>query len=136
MENVHCSSIQYMVIESANYGDFNQKGVFSDVQNIDRECSALTSCQVKSHCGGRTSCALRMDNDLLTLTYCSDNSKEIYTKYTCKDSYDSTALTTGKVLGQNSVSCIKHSCQIKFPSLSLSRLIAAICASTKVRNRL
>ena len=126
MENVHCSSLQHMVIESAHYGDFNQKGVFSDVQNIDRKCSALTSCQVKSHCDGRISCALSMDEDLLTLTYCSDNSKEIYTKYTCKDSYDSTALTTGNILGKNSVSCIKHSCEIKFRNLSLSRLIAAI----------
>ena len=101
MENVHCSSMQYMMIESANYGDFNQNGVFSDVQNIDSECSALTSCQVKSHCGGMKSCALSMDNDLLTLTYCSDNSKEIYTKYTCKDFYNSTAITSGKVLGNN-----------------------------------
>ena len=28
MENVSCSSQQYMVIKKANYGDFNQNGVF------------------------------------------------------------------------------------------------------------
>ena len=101
MENVHCSSIQRMVVESANYGDFNKNDVFNDDKNIDTTCSALASCQVKSRCNGKRFCDLTMDNDLLPSSYCSDTSKQIYTKYTCKDTNDTNTITTGNVNIQN-----------------------------------
>ncbi|CAB3995581.1 receptor-type tyrosine- phosphatase epsilon-like isoform X1 [Paramuricea clavata] len=85
MEYVHCSPEQKMVVKSADYGDFNKDGVFNDDQNFDTTCSKLTNCQVKSLCGGKISCELTMDNNLLPTRYCSDISKEIYTKYTCVD---------------------------------------------------
>ena len=97
MENVQCSSIQRMVVESANYGDFNKNGIFSDDKNIDTTCSALASCQVKSRCNGKRSCDLTMDNGLLQSQYCPDTSKQIYTKYTCRDTYDTNTITTGNV---------------------------------------
>jgi hypothetical protein len=95
MEHVHCSPKQKMVVKSADYGDFNKNGAFNDDKNIDTTCSKLTSCQVKSRCGGNRSCELTMDNNLLPSEYCSDTSKEIYTKYTCVDTYNSSTITTG-----------------------------------------
>lgn len=69
VKDVSCSPKQYMVVQSANYGDFNKNGVFHDDKNVNTECSALVSCQVKSRCGGKRSCALTMNNDLLPLGY-------------------------------------------------------------------
>ena len=98
MKHVHCSPKQVMEIRSAKYGDFDTTGVFSDDKKLDATCSILATCQVKSHCNGKRSCELTMNNDLLPSQYCSDTSKQIYTKYTCKDTYDSsTIITAGKV---------------------------------------
>ncbi len=97
MKDVHCSSIQHMVVKSADYGDFDDSGTFDMNANIDTQCSALTNCQVKSFCSGRRSCELTMNNKLLPSPYCSDTSKEIYIKYTCVDSNNSTTITTGKL---------------------------------------
>ncbi|CAB4036706.1 ---NA---, partial [Paramuricea clavata] len=94
LEYVHCSPKQKMVVKSADYGDFNKDGAFNDDQNIDTTCSKLTNCQVKSLCGGNRSCELTMDKNLLPSPYCSDTSKEIYTKYTCMDTYNSSIITT------------------------------------------
>jgi hypothetical protein len=95
MENVHCSPIQHVVVKSADYGDFNNSGTFNPNANIDIRCSQLTNCQVKSLCGGKRSCELTMNNNLLSQNYCSDTTKQIYTKYTCVDTYTSTAITAG-----------------------------------------
>ncbi len=95
MEDVHCSPKQHMVVKSANYGDFNENGVFHDVKNTATKCNALTNCQVKYLCGGERSCELTIDNKLLQSPDCSDTSKEIYIKYTCVDSNNSTIITTG-----------------------------------------
>ena len=86
-----------MVVKSAEYGDFNKNGVFNEDKNIDKKCSALTNCQVKSLCDGKRSCKLSMNNDLLPTPYCSDTSKEIYIKYTCLDNNNPTTITTGKL---------------------------------------
>ena len=93
MEYVHCSPKQKMVLKSADYGDFNKNGAFNDDENFDTTCSKLTNCQVKSRCGGNRSCELTMDNNLLPSEYCSDTLKEIYTKYTCVDTYSSSTIT-------------------------------------------
>ena len=85
MENVSCSSKQYMVIKSANYGDFNQNGVFNDDKNVSTVCNAITTCRMKSRCNGKKSCELTIDNSLLPSQHCLDNSKEVYMKYTCGD---------------------------------------------------
>ena len=95
MENTHCSSIQYMKVESAKYGDFNNDGQFNPSLNIDEECSQLITCQVKSLCDGKRSCELTINNMLLPSKYCTDTSKQIYTKYTCVDTNSSSAITTG-----------------------------------------
>ena len=93
MKYVHCSPIQHMVVKKADYGDFSKNGAFNDDKNVDAHCSALTNCQVKSLCGGNTSCELAVDNNLLPSTYCSDTSKQIYIQYTCTDSGSSTIIT-------------------------------------------
>ena len=98
MKDVHCSPKQKMVVKSADYGDFNKDGAFNDDKNIDTTCSKLTICQVKSLCGGKRSCELTMDKNFLPSPYCSDTSKEIYTKYTCVDTYSSSTITTGDVI--------------------------------------
>ena len=85
-----------MVVESANYGDFNESGVFNDDKNDDTTCSVLSNCQVKSRCGGKRSCELAMNSDLLPSQYCPNTSKQIYTKYNCMDTNSSTTATTGK----------------------------------------
>ena len=85
------------MVNRADYGDFNKTGFFNDDKNIDTTCSKLTNCQVKSRCGGKRSCELTMDNNLLPSEYCPDTSKEIYTEYTCVDSSSSTIITAGKV---------------------------------------
>ena len=95
MENVHCSPIQRMMVKSADYRDFDNNGTFNPNGNIDSQCSKLVNCQVKSLCDGQRSCELTMDNNLLLSQYCSDTSKQIYTKYTCVDTYSSSAITTG-----------------------------------------
>ena len=94
MENVHCSRIQHMLVKSADYGDFDNSGIFNKNANIDTQCSKLTNCQVKSLCDGKRSCGLTLDNNLLPSQYCSNTSKQIYTKYTCVDGYSS---TSGKI---------------------------------------
>lgn len=105
MENVSCSPKQCMVVESADYGDFNNNGVFNDDKNVNTECSALASCQVKSRCGGERSCELTMSNKLLPSQYCRpDTSKQIYTKYTCRDTCGSSTITTGKRSGDKATS--------------------------------
>ena len=87
-----------MVIKRVKYGDYIKNSVFSDDERFDATCSILATCQVKSHCNGKRSCELIMNSDLLPSLYCSDTSKQIYTKYTCKDTYDSsTLITSGKV---------------------------------------
>lgn len=95
MENVHCSSQQYMMVKSANYGNFNNSGVFNDDKDVKTTCSVLTNCQVKSRCSGNRSCELIMNNDLLPKEYCNDTSKQIYTKYICVDTKSTVAVTTG-----------------------------------------
>ena len=101
MEDVHCSPIQHMVVKRADYGVFNKNGVFNDKKSIDTNCSVLATCRVKSLCGGNRSCELTIDNNLLPSPYCSnhdsDTSKQIYTEYTCVDTYKSTTITTGMV---------------------------------------
>jgi hypothetical protein len=86
-----------MVVKSADYGDFDNRGTFNQNANIDKQCSALTNCQVKSLCGGKRSCELTMDNKLLPSEYCPDISKEIYTKYTCTNE-ESQNIITGIIL--------------------------------------
>ena len=93
MENVRCSPIQLMMVESADYGDYISSGTFNQNANIDEQCSKLTNCHVKSVCGGNRSCELTMDRNLLPSQYCSDTSKQIYTKYTCVDTYSSRIIT-------------------------------------------
>jgi hypothetical protein len=98
MENTHCSSIQYMKVKSAQYGGFNDSGKFNGIRSAkayDTDCSRLANCQVISLCGGNRSCELTMDNNLLPSEYCSDTSKQIYTKYICVDQYTSSAITEG-----------------------------------------
>ena len=95
MVNVSCSSRQYMKIKSANYGDFNKNGVFHDDQNVATICSAVTTCRMKSRCNGNRFCELTIDNSLLPSQHCSDNSKEIYTKYTCGDTNSLSPITEG-----------------------------------------
>ena len=85
-----------MMVKSADYGDFNMNGNFSDDYDTDRQCSYLTNCQVKSLCSGKRSCELTINNNLLPSQYCSNTSKQIYTKYTCVDTYNSSAITAGK----------------------------------------
>ena len=85
-----------MLVKSAYYGDFDNNGKFDQNANIDTQCSKLTNCQVKSLCGGKRSCEIAMDNNLLPSQYCSDPSKKIYTKYTCVDTYSSSAITAGR----------------------------------------
>ena len=101
MENVHCSSIQRMAFKRADYGDFNNNDVFDGRASIDAKCSSLSNCQVRSRCGGKRSCALTMDSNLLPSPYCRDTSKEIYTEYTCVDnsssSLGSSIITAGKL---------------------------------------
>ena len=81
-----------MMVKSADYGDFNNSGTFNQNANFDAQCSQLTNCQVKSLCGGKRSCELTIDNDLLLPEYCSNTSGEIYTEYTC---VDKTSFITG-----------------------------------------
>ena len=95
MENVQCSPAQRMMVKSADYGNFDNSGTFNRNAAIDTQCSRLTSCQVKSLCGGNRSCELTIDNNILPSQYCSDTSKQIYTEYTCVDTYSSSAITTG-----------------------------------------
>ena len=98
MKDVHCSPRQVMDIRTSQYGDFDTNGVFSDDKNFDATCSALATCQVKSRCNGHRSCELTINSNLLAAKSCSVTSKQIYTKYNCKDTYDSsTVITTGKV---------------------------------------
>ena len=97
MENVHCSSKQLMVIKSANYGDFSKNGAFNNDKNFDKTCSAIVSSQVKSRCEGKRSCELTMNKNLLPAQYCPDTAKQIYTKYTCGDPYNTAIITEGIV---------------------------------------
>lgn len=93
MEDVHCSSKQLMVVKRADYGDFNKSGRFYDSESISFKCSKLTNCMVKSVCSGNRSCEITFDSNLLAAEYCSGALKEIYTEYTCTDSYKSTTFS-------------------------------------------
>jgi hypothetical protein len=95
MERVSCSKIQRMMIQTADYGDYDNSGTFNSNAAIDTTCSILTNCQVKSLCGGNRSCDLTIDDSLLPSQYCSNTSKQIYTKYTCvdQDDYNSKTIT-------------------------------------------
>ena len=84
------------MIQTADYGDYDNSGTFNSNAAIDTTCSILTNCQVKSVCGGNRSCDLTIDDSLLPSQYCSNTSKQIYTKYTCVDNYNSQTIT-GKV---------------------------------------
>ena len=95
MRNTQCSSVQYMMAKSAQYGNFNRSGMFDPNPKIDTQCTQLANCQVKSLCEGKKSCRLTMDESLLPSEYCPDNSKQIYTKYTCVDTNRSSAMTKG-----------------------------------------
>ena len=88
MKNVHCSPEQYMVIQKAVYGDFDNNGKFNYDTNIDENCSPVLN----------RSCELTLDNNLLPSQYCRDTSKEIYTEYTCVDQYNK-SVTEGKLKG-------------------------------------
>ena len=90
-----------MVFKNVRYGDFNRNGVFYPTASSDAECSALTSCKVKSLCGGikNKSCDLVIDNSLLIPSFCSDRSKELFTEYTCMDNYVD-PITTGNALSK------------------------------------
>ena len=92
MSNVRCSP-QHIVVKRAVYGDFNQKGVSAGSARIDPKCNVLTNCQVKSRCGGKKSCKLVINQNLLPSQYCSGTQKEIYTEYACVDTYHSTTIT-------------------------------------------
>jgi hypothetical protein len=95
MENVHCSPVQHMIVKSADYGDFDNISTLNENAKIDRRCSQFTNCQVKSLCGGNRSCELTIDKNLLPSSYCSNTSKQIYTKYTCVDIYSLSVTTAG-----------------------------------------
>ena len=99
MKDLQCSPEQSIVVQKADYGNFNNSiDMFGKNANIDRNCSQLSNCQVKSHCGGNRSCELTIDRNLLPSQYCSDISQEIYTQYTCVDVYSSDILTEGNEL--------------------------------------
>ena len=83
-----------MLVTSADYGSFDDSGTFNKNATIETKCSKLTNCQVKSRCDGKESCELTIDNILLPSQYCSDTSKQIYTKYTCVD--EKSNIITGK----------------------------------------
>ena len=87
-----------MLVKSADYGDFDNNGTFDQNANIDTQCSKLTNCRVKSLCDGNRSCELTMGSNLLPSNYCSDTSKQIYSKYTCVDTYSSHAITAGRIV--------------------------------------
>jgi hypothetical protein len=94
MSNVRCSPhAQHIVIKRAVYGDFNQKGVSAGTARIDPKCNILTNCQVKSRCGGKKSCKLVINQNVLPSQYCSGTRKKIYTEYACVDTYHSTTIT-------------------------------------------
>ena len=95
MVNVGCSSKQYMVIKSANYGDFDQNGVFNDDKNVATVCSAVATCRMKYRCNGNKSCELTIDNSLLPSQHCLNSSEEVYIKYTCDDTNNSSPITEG-----------------------------------------
>ena len=95
MVNVGCSSSQYMVVQSANYGDFNKNGVFNDDKSVATVCSAVTTCRMKSRCNGNKSCDLTIDNSLMPSQHCLNKSKEVYMKYTCDDTNNSSLSTEG-----------------------------------------
>jgi hypothetical protein len=92
MSNVRCSP-EHIVIKRAVYGDFNQKGVSAGTARIEPKCNVLTNCQVKSRCGGKKSCKLVINQNLLPSQYCSGTRKKIYTEYACVDTYHSTTIT-------------------------------------------
>ena len=87
MKDIYCSPKQRMVVKKAVYGNFDKNGAFDGNANIDRKCSMLTNCTVKSLCGGNRSCELTFDGSLFTSEYCPDTSKEIYTEFLCQDTY-------------------------------------------------
>ena len=93
MESVGCSPIQRMKVHRADYGDFINNHTFDINGKTDEICSILTNCLVKSLCGGKESCGLTFNNNLLPTHYCSNHSKEIYTEYTCVDSFNSNIIT-------------------------------------------
>ncbi|XP_028410546.1 uncharacterized protein LOC114533243 [Dendronephthya gigantea] len=94
MKYVHCSLKQRMVIHKAYYGKFDNSGTFDSRAHSDAQCTAVTSCRLKSLCGGKRSCELVVDNNLLLPNLCSNTREELYTEYTCVDNYTSPITTT------------------------------------------
>ncbi|XP_028402587.1 phosphatidylinositol phosphatase PTPRQ-like [Dendronephthya gigantea] len=94
MKDVHCSRIQRMVIHKAHYGDFNNGGIFDANAAFDAQCSGQASCEVKFLCGGKRSCELTVDNNLLSSQYCSNTTKELFIEYTCVNNYNINPITT------------------------------------------
>ena len=99
-----------MKISRADFGDFSSSSAFNVDENVDRKCSPLTNCQVKSRCAGKRSCELVMDKNLLPSQYCSGDSKKIYTEYTCVDEYKSTSINEGKICRMVDAYKYKKSC--------------------------
>ncbi|XP_028402584.1 receptor-type tyrosine-protein phosphatase F-like isoform X2 [Dendronephthya gigantea] len=93
MKDVNCSPKQRMVIHKAYYGNFNNSGAFNSRAQSDAQCTAVTSCRLKSLCGGKKSCELTVDNNLLP-NLCPNTREELYTEYTCVDNYTSPVTTT------------------------------------------
>ena len=81
------------MVKKADYGDFDRGGTFYINAKTDKYCSSLTNCQVKWHCGGKKSCELTMNENLLPSEFCSESSKEIYIEYTCLDRKTSNIIT-------------------------------------------
>ena len=93
MNNVGCSPEQYMIVKKVDYGDFDRDGTFNMNAKTDKYCSSLTNCQVKSLCGGKKTCELTMNENLLPSEFCSESSKAFYTEYTCVDRKISNIIT-------------------------------------------
>ena len=99
MKNTHCSPIQRMVVESAQYGHFNNGGTFNQHATIETRCSQVINCRLKSFCDGKRSCERTVDNNLLPSTLCSTTS-QIYIKYTCVDTSSYSPAITNEVRGK------------------------------------
>ena len=106
IENANCSS-KYMAIKNADFGDFNINSGPAKLKSNLEKCRELSSCQVKSRCGGKRSCEIMINNFLPR--FCSNFSKEIYINFTCVDTNYSTTITTGKLDIQKYINIKQHS---------------------------